>query len=105
MFHMADHSGPFRTRAGPEPVGFELVGSRFEEGGVVRLPLYEAKMVRRLDHRFATYDDAGAKTREPGRARKADPAREPLGRCRPARAAACPACRRAPPGSPAAPTW
>jgi hypothetical protein len=45
MFHMANDSGLFRTRAQLEP------GQRY-------LPLFEAKMAWHFDHRFSTYEGA-----------------------------------------------
>ena len=63
MFHMANDSGLFRTRAELASAGwrldgdrFERDGDRFEEGGEVMLPLYEAKMIHQFDHRFGTYE-------------------------------------------------
>ena len=63
MFHMANDSGLFRTRAELASAGWRLDGDRFErdgegfeEGGEVMLPLYEAKMIHQFDHRFGTYE-------------------------------------------------
>ena len=63
MFHMANDSGLFRTRAELASAGWRLDGDRFkrdgdrfEEDGKVMLPLYEAKMVHQFDHRFGTYE-------------------------------------------------
>ena len=63
MFHMANDSGLFRTRAELASAGwrldgdrFEREGDQFEEDGEVMLPLYEAKMVHQFDHRFGTYE-------------------------------------------------
>ena len=63
MFHMANDSGLFRTRAELASAGWRLDGNRFEragdgfaEDGEVMLPLYEAKMVHQFDHRFGTYE-------------------------------------------------
>ncbi len=80
LFNMTSDSRHFRRRGELEKQGFELVGNRYEKGGEAWLPLYEAKMIHQFDHRFATYDDAGAKTRELEDGEKADPAREPLPR-------------------------
>ena len=63
MFHMANDSGLFRTRAELASAGWRLDGDRFErdgdrpeEGEDVMLPLYEAKMVHQFDHRFGSYE-------------------------------------------------
>ena len=55
MFHMANDSGLFRTRAELASAGWELRGNHFAKGGEVMLPLYEAKMVHHFDHRFGDY--------------------------------------------------
>ena len=56
MFHMANDSGLFRTRAELAAAGWRLEGDRFEKDGEVMSPLYEAKMVHHFDHRFGTYE-------------------------------------------------
>ena len=56
MFHMANDSGLFRTRAELAEAGWRLDGDRFERDGVTMLPLYEAKMVHQFDHRFGSYE-------------------------------------------------
>ena len=56
MFHMANDSGLFRTRAELVSAGWRPEVDRFEKGGEVMSPLYEAKMVRQFDHRFGTYE-------------------------------------------------
>ena len=56
MFHMANDSGLFRTRAELAAAGWRLDGDRFERDGRAMLPLYEAKMVHQFDHRFGTYE-------------------------------------------------
>ncbi len=56
MFHMANDSGRFRTRAELAAAGWRLDGDRFERDGEVMLPLYEAKMVHQFDHRFGSYE-------------------------------------------------
>ena len=56
MFHMANDSGLFRTRADLAAAGWRLEGDRFEKDGEVLLPLYEAKMIHHFDHRFGTYE-------------------------------------------------
>ena len=56
MFHMANDSGLFRTRADLASAGWTLDADRFEKDGEVMLPLYEAKMIHHFDHRFGTYE-------------------------------------------------
>ena len=56
MFHMANDSGLFRTRADLVAAGWRPKADRFEKDGEVVLPLCEAKMVRQFDHRFGTYE-------------------------------------------------
>ena len=56
MFHMANDSHLFRTKAQLEAEGFRLWGNRFIKGDEVWLPLYEAKMIWQFDHRFGTYE-------------------------------------------------
>lgn len=58
MFHMANDSHPFRTRAQLEAEGWVLHGNVFRPDGDDEryLPLYEGKMVHQFDHRWATYD-------------------------------------------------
>ena len=56
MFHMANDSGLFRTRADLAAAGWRLDADRFEKDGEVMLPLYEAKMIHHFDHRFGTYE-------------------------------------------------
>ena len=58
MFHMANDSGLFRTRAEMEADGQTLTGNTWD-GPLGRfLPLVEAKMVNHFDHRFSTYEGA-----------------------------------------------
>jgi hypothetical protein len=61
MFHMANDSHLFRTKAQLEAEGFRLWGNRFIKGDEVWLPLYEAKMIWQFDHRFGTF--AGVSSR------------------------------------------
>ena len=56
MFHMANDSGLFRTRAELASAGWRLDAGRFEKDGEVVLPLYEAKMIHQFDHRFGSYE-------------------------------------------------
>lgn len=65
MFHMSNDSGLFRDTPGAD-------------GGGLRLPLYEAKMIHQFDHRWATYIGApnrpdGVDTADVSEAEKADP--------------------------------
>ena len=56
MFHMANDSGLFRTRAELASAGWRVDAERFEKDGEVMLPLYEAKMIHQFDHRFGSYE-------------------------------------------------
>lgn len=56
MFHMANDSGRFKTRAELESADCKLEGNRFIDPGGEYLPLVEAKMVHHFDHRFGTYE-------------------------------------------------
>jgi len=56
LFNMTSDSGLFRVRKDLEGDGFELDGNSFRKGRVAYLPLYEAKMIHILDHRFGTYE-------------------------------------------------
>ena len=58
MFHMANDSGLFRTRAESAAAGWTLDAGRFEKDGEVMLPLYEAKMIYQYTHRSGTFDGA-----------------------------------------------
>ena len=55
MFHMANDSGLFRSRAELEAQGGRLIGNRFEGQDGEYLPLYEAKMVYLFNHRFGDF--------------------------------------------------
>ena len=70
MFHMANDSHLFRTREQLEGDGWQLVGNVFRRDGMEYLPLYEAKMIHHVDHRWASY------RREDGRDVAVDVARE-----------------------------
>ena len=56
MFHMANDSGLFRTRADLVSAGWRLDEGGFEQDGEVMLSLYEAKMIHQFDHRFGSYE-------------------------------------------------
>lgn len=56
MFHMANDSARFRTRAQLVADDWMLVGNEFRKGSDRFLPLYEAKMVHHFDHRWGTYE-------------------------------------------------
>ena len=60
MFHMANDSGLFRTRAELASAGWRLEAERFEKDGDVMLPLYEAKMTYQYNHRSGTFEGAPA---------------------------------------------
>ena len=84
MFDMSSDSHLFRTRAGLEKAGYQLVGNRFEQDTSRKppghpqltpdhyLPLYEAKMLHHFDHRWATYE--GGDTRDVAANERDDPA-------------------------------
>ena len=83
MFHMANDSGLFRTRAELAAAGWRLEGARFEKDGEVMLPLYEAKMAYQYNHRSGTFEGAPAGKRphrlpSPSEAQLADPRYAPL---------------------------
>jgi hypothetical protein len=56
MFHMANDSGLFKTRAELEAEGYRLEGNHFIGNEGEFLPLIEAKMLHYFDHRFGTYE-------------------------------------------------
>ncbi|MFF0531101.1 Eco57I restriction-modification methylase domain-containing protein [Nocardia amikacinitolerans] len=58
LFNMASDSGVFHDEDSLRSEGWKSIGNSFVREGAVMLPLYEAKMTRHFDHRFATY--AGA---------------------------------------------
>lgn len=58
MYHMANDSELFRTRADLEAGKAILEGNHFFEPQGSYVPLVEAKMVHHFDHRFATYEGA-----------------------------------------------
>jgi hypothetical protein len=58
MFHMANDSGLFRTRAEMDAAGQTLTGNTWDGPLGKFLPLIEAKMVNHFDHRFSTYEGA-----------------------------------------------
>ncbi|MGE5765372.1 MAG: hypothetical protein ACM3ZF_16345 [Mycobacterium leprae] len=72
LFNMTSDSHLFRTRAELEAEGWRLDGNVFVRGRERMLPLYEAKMLHHYDHRWATYEPAGA-TREVTLKEKQDP--------------------------------
>ncbi len=54
MFHMANDSHLFKSRAELEKEGFVLTGNLFTKGNSQYLPLYEGKMLQLFDHRAAS---------------------------------------------------
>jgi len=80
MFMMNTDSVYFKTRPELEAAGFVLRGNRFVKGDEVYLPLYEAKMIWQFDHRFATYDPGGSRTRDTRPEEHTDPAYQPMPR-------------------------
>lgn len=66
LFNITSDSSLFLEAAELERAGFELVGRTWHpsstshnENSDTYLPLYEAKMVRQYDHRWASFDEAG----------------------------------------------
>ena len=83
MFHMANDSGLFRTRAELAAAGWTLDAGRFEKDGEVMLPLYEAKMNYQYNHRSGTFEGAPPGKRPhrlptPSESQLADPNYVPL---------------------------
>ncbi len=83
MFHMANDSGLFRTRAELASAGWRPEGGRFEKDGGILLPLYEAKMIYQYNHRGGTFEGAPAGKRphrlpSPSEAQLADARYSPL---------------------------
>ena len=58
MYHMANDSHLFKTKAELEQDGFELVGNHFVRGAKRYVPLYEAKMIYQYNHRHGDFRDA-----------------------------------------------
>lgn len=58
MFHMANDSHLFKTKAELEQEGYVLAGNRFGRGAERYLPLYEAKMIYQYNHRHGDFGDA-----------------------------------------------
>ncbi len=78
MFDMSNDSGLFRTRQQLIDAGAHLVGTTWvEPGGKRWVPLFEAKMIHQYDHRWATYEDDGQKSRNVTETEKASPDFEP----------------------------
>ena len=83
MFHMANDSGLFRTRAELASAGWQQDADRFSKDGDVMLPLYEAKMCYQYNHRSGTFEGAPPGKRphrllSPSNAQLADPHHAPL---------------------------
>jgi hypothetical protein len=83
MFHMANDSGLFRTRAELASAGWTLQGNRFVKDGKVMLPLYEAKMTYQYNHRSGTFEGAPPGERlhrlpSPSDEQLADPSHAPM---------------------------
>lgn len=83
MFHMANDSGLFRTRAELGSAGWTLEGNRFVKDGKTMLPLYEAKMTYQYNHRSGTFEGAPAGERlhrlpSPSDEQLSDPRYSPL---------------------------
>jgi len=58
MYHMANDSHLFKTKAELEQDGFELDGNQFVRGTNRYVPLYEAKMIYQYNHRHGDFRDA-----------------------------------------------
>lgn len=56
LWHMAEDSEWFRSRADLESTGFSLDGNRFVSSRETYVPLLEAKMLHHFDHRYGTYE-------------------------------------------------
>ena len=83
MFHMTNDSGLFRVRADLVSAGWRPAADRFEKGGNVVLPLYEAKMIYQYNHRNGTFQGAPVGRRphrlpSPSDAQLADPTYAPM---------------------------
>ena len=57
MFHMSGASDKFATADDLETQGYSLKGNYFMRGDDLYLPLYEAKMVQRFNHRHGDFFD------------------------------------------------
>jgi len=62
LFNMTNDSHLFRTREELEAEGFVLEGNRFVHGEEIYLPLYEAKMFHRYDHRYGTFEGVDSRS-------------------------------------------
>ena len=81
LFNMTSDSALFRTLAELQAAGGEADGATWiVPDGTRFLPLYEAKLVHQLDHRWATYEANGRDSRDSTDEEKADPAWRPLPR-------------------------
>ena len=58
MFHMANDSHLFKTKAELVSGGFVQEGNHFVQGINRFLPLYEAKMIQQYNHRYADFADS-----------------------------------------------
>jgi hypothetical protein len=85
MFHMANDSERFHTRADLERAGWSLASNVFIRRDVRMLPLYEAKLMHHFDHRLACYSKRPEGSRDTELPRlsseeKNDPNRGPIPR-------------------------
>ena len=80
MLHMSNDSHLFRTAAQLIEAGFSRSGAEWIRGTERLVPLYEAKMIHQLDHRWAGYAENGSDTADFGSAEKVDPSFEPVPR-------------------------
>lgn len=75
LFNMTSDSGLFRTAAQLTADGAQRDCSIWVgRDNQMWVPLYEAKMVHQFDHRWATYEDNGADSRDMTDAEKSNPA-------------------------------
>lgn len=59
MFHMANDSHLFKTKAELRQSGFELMDNAFIKGTEMFIPLYEAKLFQIYNHRHGDFNDTG----------------------------------------------
>jgi hypothetical protein len=82
LWHMAEDSAWFRTATQLLEGGYIREGQAWKNPGTGEryVPLYEAKMLHQFDHRWATYNAAGAESRDVAVSEKRDCEFEPTPR-------------------------
>lgn len=80
MLHMSNDSHLFRTAAQLDEAGFTREGAEWHGADQCWVPLYEAKMIHQLDHRWAGYAENGSDSADFGSDEKVDPSFEPVPR-------------------------